>query len=90
MKKKEICEKFCLREVNDYWTSNFVFKPKYKVSERVKYRDISKSGLDKGIRTTQIKKIELIQLRKNNDISYKLCYSTGRKWIDEGQIIDYE
>ena len=90
MIKKEICEKFSIKESRDYWNSNFVFKPKYKVSERVKYRDISDSGKYKGIKSTQIKKIELVQLRKNNDISYKLRYSTGRKWIDEGQIIDYE
>ena len=66
------------------------FRPKYKVSERVKYRDIDpETNEPKGVLSTQIKRIEFTQLRKQNDISYKLRYYTGRKWIDEGQIIDY-
>lgn len=86
---KDYKEKFTLRTLNNYY--DYVgLKPKYKVSERVKYRDISDSCKFKSIKSTQIKKIEFIQLRKNNDISYKLRYFTGRKWIDEGQIIDYD
>lgn len=83
-------ERFFIKESKDYWASTFVFKPKYKVSERVKYKDIKEDGTPGTVKRTQIKKIELVQLRKANDISYKLCYYTGKKWIDEGQIIDYE
>ena len=89
MMKKEICEKFTLREYRDYYAC-MTFKPKYKVSERVKYVDLNEETHKKKICKTQIKKIELLQLRKENDISYKLMYFTGHKWIDEGQIIDYD
>ena len=66
------------------------FRPKYKVSERVKYMDLDpETKKCKGIRSTQIKQKEFKQIRKQNDISYKLSYYTGRKWIDEGQIIDW-
>lgn len=88
---KDYAEKFTLRTCTSF--HDFIgIRPRYKVSQRVKYVNVDNENHSHSgkVYSAQIKKIEFIQLRKKNDISYKLRYSTGRRWIDEGQIIDYD